>query len=61
MKFDYDAQYFNPEHVLECGQVFRFNRYGAGYTVLSADKACYIRTDGNKTVVECADGDGDYF
>ena len=24
MRFDYNAEYFNPEHVLDCGQVFRF-------------------------------------
>lgn len=52
MKFDYDAKYFNPEHVLECGQVFRFYKFAQGYMVLSADKACYVHTDGVKTVVE---------
>lgn len=59
MKFDYDAKYFNPEHVLECGQIFRFYPFAQGYMVLSADKACYVHTDGNKTYVEC--DDGDYF
>lgn len=52
MKFDFNAEYFNPEHVLECGQTFRFYKFARGYIVLSADKACYIYTDGNKTVVE---------
>ncbi len=59
MKFDYDAQYFNPADTLECGQTFRFTPYGEGYFVVSADKACYVHTDGVKTVVEC--DDGDYF
>lgn len=59
MKFDFDAQYFNPEHTLECGQVFRFTPFKNGYLVLSADKACYVHSDGIKTVVES--GDGDYF
>lgn len=59
MKFDYDAKYFNPEHVLECGQTFRFYPFKEGYFVNSADKACYVHTDGKKTVVEC--DDGDYF
>lgn len=59
MKFDYDAQYFNPRDVLECGQVFRFYPYERGYRVFSADKECYIYSDGVKTV---ADSDeGDYF
>lgn len=59
MKTDYDALYFNPEHVLECGQIFRFEPYGQGYKVFSADKACYLHSDGVKTVVEC--DDPDYF
>lgn len=59
MKFDYNAEYFNPEHTLECGQVFRFRQYGDGYICYSADKACYVYTDGVKTVAES--DDCDYF
>ncbi|MDE6104159.1 MAG: hypothetical protein K2G38_00520 [Clostridia bacterium] len=59
MKFDYDAKYFNPQHTLECGQVFRFKPFKDGYLVNSADKLCYVYSDGNKTVVES--GDSDYF
>ncbi len=51
-KTDYDARYFNPEHVLECGQIFRYERYGRGYKVFSRDMACYVYTDGARTVVE---------
>ena len=57
MKFDFDAEYFNPGHTLECGQVFRFSQYKDGYLSLSADKICYVHTDGNKTVVESEDCD----
>lgn len=56
---DYDARYFNPRDVLECGQIFRFEQYRDGYRVFSKDKACYVHTDGKKTVIEC--DDGDYF
>ena len=59
MKFDYDATYFNPTDVLECGQIFRFEPFRDGYRVYSADKDCYVYTDGAKTVVES--GDSDYF
>ncbi|MDE6505275.1 MAG: hypothetical protein K2L42_05320 [Clostridia bacterium] len=59
MRIDYDAEYFNPEHVLECGQIFRFYPFGKGYMVLSADKACHVYVDGAKTVAEC--DDPDYF
>lgn len=51
-KFDFDATYFNPKDVLECGQVFRFAPHKDGYIVCSADKACYVHSDGVKTVVE---------
>ncbi|MDE6598394.1 MAG: 8-oxoguanine DNA glycosylase [Clostridia bacterium] len=59
MKFDFDAKYFNPEHTLECGQVFRFTPVDGGYAVYSADKACLVTSDGKKTVVES--NDSDYF
>ena len=52
MKFDYDSTYFVPADVLECGQVFRFERFEEGYRVFSADKDCYIHTEGCRTVVE---------
>lgn len=56
-KFDYDAKYFNPEHTLDCGQIFRFEPFKEGFIVFSGDKACYVHTDGVKTVVECEDRD----
>lgn len=59
MKFDYDSTCFVPADVLECGQIFRFEKFRQGYRVFSADKDCYIYTDGAKTIVEC--GDADYF
>ena len=63
MKFDFDAKYFNPEHVLECGQVFRFYPFAQGYMLFTGEKACYLHSDGIKTVVECDDSDYfyDYF
>lgn len=51
-KFDSDAQYFRPADVLECGQIFRFEPFREGYRVFSADKDCYVHTDGAKTTVE---------
>ena len=59
MKFDFNAQYFNPEHTLDCGQIFRFYPFKTGYIVQSIDKICYVHTDGIKTVVES--DDTDYF
>ena len=59
MKFDYDSTCFVPADVLECGQIFRFEKFRQGYRVFSADKDCYMYTDGAQTIVEC--GDDDYF
>ena len=59
MKFDFSAEYFNPEHTLECGKVFRFTPYKDGYKVFSGDKICFVRSDGIKTTVES--DDADYF
>lgn len=63
MKFDFDAEYFNPTDTLDCGQVFRFSPYRDGYLSLSADKICYVHSDGIKTTVESDDCDYfyDYF
>ena len=58
-KFDYDAKYFNPLHTLDCGQIFRFEAFGEGFILYSRDKACYLHSDGIKTVVEC--DDAEYF
>jgi N-glycosylase/DNA lyase len=44
---------------LECGQIFRFTPFKEGYKVFSTDKACYVYTDGNKTIIES--DDPDYF
>ena len=59
MKIDYDARYFSPKDVLECGQIFRFEEFERGYKVFSADRACYVYTEGKRTFIEC--DDGDYF
>ncbi len=51
-KITYDKTYFNPKDVLECGQIFRFEPYKEGYKVSSKDKACYVYSDGNSTVIQ---------
>lgn len=51
-KITYDKTYFNPKDVLECGQIFRFEPFKEGYKVFSKDKACYVYTSGNSTVIE---------
>jgi len=55
ISFDFDREYFDATATLECGQIFRFRPYKDGYIVFSTDKACYVRSEGHKTVVECED------
>lgn len=56
-KIDCDSTYFDPLYTLDCGQIFRFFPYGEGFAVFSADKACFVRREGIKTVIECEDCD----
>lgn len=56
-----DGEFFNPADVLECGQVFRYKPYAGGYLVFSGDKACFLYSEGDKTVVECDDENEQYF
>lgn len=51
-KIDFSSEYFDPESVLECGQIFRFTPFERGYKVFSKGEACYIFKDGLKTVIE---------
>lgn len=53
----YESKFFNPTDTLECGQVFRFERYLKGYKVFSGDKACYVYTEGNTTYIESEDSE----
>lgn len=38
----YDKSQFNPQHILECGQVFSFDKKGDGYVVFPEDKFATI-------------------
>ena len=61
MDIQFDATYFCDKDTLECGQVFRFNKYDGRYTVCSGDKACRISTVGDITTITCEENDKDYF
>ena len=56
----YDKSQFNPKHILECGQVFRFGKDESGnYYVISKDKkATIIETE---NAYEIHSSDPDYF
>ncbi len=41
-KFYAETEFFHPEHTLSCGQVFRFERDGGGWFVMSGSDIAYI-------------------
>jgi len=53
---EYNAEYFDPVQVLECGQIFRFRPFKEGFLVISRDKPCYLYRRENTTYIECEDG-----
>ncbi len=60
-KITYSREYFDIKDTLECGQVFRFRECGEGYKVIAWDKCALCRSDGDKTIIECENGDREYF
>lgn len=43
----YSTEDFNPEHILECGQVFSYEKIDDNYIVYSADKKAVIKREEN--------------
>ena len=60
-KIIYGREFFNIEDTLTCGQTFRFKPFDRGYKVFSADKCAYVFSDGTYTIIQCENGDVDYF
>ena len=58
-KITVPSEFFSAKDTLECGQIFRYIPYNEAYLVFSADKACLIKTAGDKT--EITTDDSAYF
>ena len=43
----YSLEDFNPEHILECGQVFSYEKIDNNYVVYSQDKKAVIKKEEN--------------
>ena len=50
-----DTNQFNAQHILECGQVFRYNKTDNGYEVFSQNHKAVIQDVAGKTVINCDD------
>ena len=55
------GEYFDVESTLTCGQVFRWKKEENGFTLHSGERSCRVRNEGGNAVIECEDGDADYF
>lgn len=56
-----DSEFFNVKDTLECGQVFRFTPYEAGFKVFCLDKCAYCYNQNDVAVIECDDNDESFF
>lgn len=57
-----DGEYFNVKDTLSCGQVFRFKEDGSGaFLVCTADRIAKCYNDNGSAIIECEDGDEEYF
>lgn len=48
---------FNPQHILECGQIFSFKKNGENYQVFSADKKAEIFETENGYIIKTKNPD----
>ncbi|MBQ8725776.1 MAG: 8-oxoguanine DNA glycosylase [Clostridia bacterium] len=54
-KITFKSEYFNAQDTLDCGQIFRYKPINGGFFVFSGDKACFLKTVGEWTYIECED------
>lgn len=51
----FDKEFFNIEDTLECGQIFRFQKYNGGYLVTSTSKVCFLKYEKDKVLIDSSD------
>lgn len=54
-KIVFKSEYFNAKDTLDCGQIFRYKAINDGFLVFSGEKACFVKTQGEWTTIECED------
>ncbi|MFA5450164.1 MAG: DNA glycosylase, partial [Clostridia bacterium] len=54
-----DLKDFNPKHILECGQTFRFSQTDTGYKVFSKKYICSLIYDKTRVIIDS--NNTDYF
>ena len=58
-----DLSDFKINHILDCGQVFRYRNDGDCYTLFAKNKNCLLRKENSRVIIETSDVDYfvDYF
>lgn len=46
-----DSSQFDIEHILDCGQVFRYRKQGDCYTVFAKDKNCLLKRQNDRVII----------
>lgn len=52
-----DLSEFNIEHILDCGQVFRYRKIGDCYTLFAKNYNCLLRKENDRVIIETDDTD----
>lgn len=53
----HDTTDFNPKHVLECGQIFRYERFEVNYKVIANNRLCTLIKKDDCVIIKCSDID----
>lgn len=52
-----DLSEFNIDHILDCGQVFRYRNEGDCYTLFAKNRKCLLRKEAERVIIETDDVD----
>lgn len=52
-----DLSEFNIEHILDCGQVFRYRKTGDCYTLFAKNFNCLLRKENDRVIIETEEPD----
>lgn len=52
---------FNPTHIFECGQFFRYKKINDKYIAFSKDKKVEVYKKNNNYIIKCKNEDNEYF
>ncbi len=51
----YDKEQFNPTKILECGQIFRYEKIGENYEIIANSRKCLLINTPKCVIIQCND------